>query len=558
MKLECVGFALVSLFLLAVMAPVSFGTASASVIYVNTSGWWNGPAQFNVCSRSIQSAINNATAGDLIYVYSGSYNENVIVNKSLTLEGEGADVVILTAASTAEHVFNVTADYVHLSGFKVIGATDFLCYSSNHNDLINNTANSNLGYSGILLYLSCNYNTLAGDIANFNDINSGILIWDSCYNLLDGNTANMNTSNYGGLMLYTPSSKASITDVDALKAPVCLYPPYSSGDITSQVARSSSNTVNNTLTDNVASNNSQYGLYLWNVDENVVDGNIAEQNELLGLCLESSNNNSIYNNYFNNTANAYDDGTNVWNITPILATNIIGGSWLGGNYWSDYTGLDTDGDGLGDTMRPYNASGHIQQGGDWHPLTEVATSLPDLTITGTWVGWPDNCTICYNVTNIGNGTAQAGHNTTLYVDSVEQSCDYVPVGLAQGESYTGFLYDYNWTYTSASDNITVCADYNDTVEESNEANNRQSKKWICGDSDEDGLVDTTDVVAVWDFYTKGTPLKNKWAADTALSNGMIDTSDVMASWSRYTTGSALSCPCSTYEKKGVKKNTIRE
>ena len=57
--------------------------------------------------------------------------------------------------------------------------------------------------------------------------------------------------------------------------------------------------------------------------------------------------NTIYNNYFNNTNNAYDDGNNTWNIAKTDGTNIIGGSWLGGNYWSDYTGEDLDADGLG-------------------------------------------------------------------------------------------------------------------------------------------------------------------------------------------------------------------
>ncbi|MCK4731530.1 MAG: right-handed parallel beta-helix repeat-containing protein, partial [Methanophagales archaeon] len=64
----------------------------------------------------------------------------------------------------------------------------------------------------------------------------------------------------------------------------------------------------------------------------------------------------------------------------------------------------------------------------------TVSSMQDLIITHKWLCWPDNCTICYNVTNTGKGTAPAGHNTTLYVDGVAVAHDQVPVDLAPGES----------------------------------------------------------------------------------------------------------------------------
>ncbi|SET11835.1 parallel beta-helix repeat (two copies), partial [Methanococcoides vulcani] len=114
------------------------------------------------------------------------------------------------------------------------------------------------------------------------------------------------------------------------------------------------------------------GIYLYGVEGCTITNNIASNNDL-GIYLYDSSNNLIYNNYFNNTNNTLinDSTGNVWNITKTAGTNIIGGSYLGGNYWAHPNGTgfsqtnntDADRDGICDETYTI-ASDHI----DYLPL----------------------------------------------------------------------------------------------------------------------------------------------------------------------------------------------
>ncbi|MDE4908921.1 right-handed parallel beta-helix repeat-containing protein [Methanogenium marinum] len=85
----------------------------------------------------------------------------------------------------------------------------------------------------------------------------------------------------------------------------------------------------------------------------------------------------IFNNrFFNNSiipAENWGADTH-WNGTPVSVINILGGPWTAGNFWDDYSGKDTTGDGLGDTSVPYTTGGGVP-GEDYYPL--VDTFIPD-------------------------------------------------------------------------------------------------------------------------------------------------------------------------------------
>jgi parallel beta-helix repeat protein len=111
--------------------------------------------------------------------------------------------------------------------------------------------------------------------------------------------------------------------------------------------------------------------YVHPCSSNYVVGNIVEDN-YYGIYTMYEGytpfGNFIYNNYLRNTINAYDIGTNNWNTSKTKGTNILGGPYLGGNYYSNYIGTDSDHDGIGDT--PY----YIPGGGssvDYLPLIKA-------------------------------------------------------------------------------------------------------------------------------------------------------------------------------------------
>jgi len=107
-----------------------------------------------------------------------------------------------------------------------------------------------------------------------------------------------------------------------------------------------------------------FGMDLWGANANLIMGNTIANVGDHGIYIWYSNSNRIYhNNFINNRFQIYN-----YPITQQF-NNTWDNDWSEGNYWSDYNGTDTNGDGIGDSALPH-------QKVDNHPLISPVIRVP--------------------------------------------------------------------------------------------------------------------------------------------------------------------------------------
>jgi parallel beta-helix repeat protein len=154
--------------------------------------------------ESIQEAINSAQSGDTIIVHNGTYYEHVVVNKSLSLVGEGREVTFIDGNGTGI-VVTIEADAVVINNFTVRnGGLDFMSggivlYNARGCVIEGNVVANN--FAGIYLSVS-NNNTIKQNVVTYNEW--GIHLLDSNNNTVKENTV---ANNYEGfLFVYSGSN----------------------------------------------------------------------------------------------------------------------------------------------------------------------------------------------------------------------------------------------------------------------------------------------------------------------------------------------------------------
>jgi len=322
---------------------------------------------------------NNVTLNDWGIYLESSSNNSIVGNNVTANNGDG---IFLSSCSNDSIVGNnVTAnngDGIFLSSCSndsIVGnnvtLNDWGIYleSSSNNSIVGN--NVTLNDKGIWLVVSPNSsvsrNTMAGNNYNFwihgDEFEDYVNYVDSSntvngkpvYYLIDVENLTVDSSAFPaiGYLALINSTRITVKDLTLTNNCEGLLLAYTKD----------CEILNNTITNNLQ------GVLLWSSSNNTLYQNSIAENEV-GIDIQAgyipSSNNILYHNSFaNNTSQAYD--------TPGYGNVWYGGYPSGGNYWSDYSGIDVKrgseqdqagSDGIGDT--PYV----FESGSNWdrYPL----------------------------------------------------------------------------------------------------------------------------------------------------------------------------------------------
>jgi len=276
---------------------------------------------------SIQEAIDNADATDIVLIRKGIYNEHSIgIGKKIEIIGEDPSNTIINCSGNI--AITLSSAYVDISNIQIINTEEFAITTlpgSTGCTISNCIINTN--YKGVAIDIRSSYNTISDcNLIGFDTSKQGVKIHGS-YNVVE----NCDIQNFAnGVLVIFESSNNQIIGCNIIDN-------------------------ENAIDFRLDSNN------------NIVTGcNIYSNLQSIKIW-QGSNYNLVYlNNFWKNDINTIDEGNNSWD------------NGAQGNYWDKYQGQDSNGDGIGDT--PYTLS---RGNNDRFPV--ISRILPDIVTAPTSV-----------------------------------------------------------------------------------------------------------------------------------------------------------------------------
>jgi parallel beta-helix repeat protein len=300
-----------------------------------------------------------------VLVAPGTYTENVVVSKPLTITGNAT----VNAADSSKDVFLITSPGVHIDGLTISGGETgvnvagvascaitnitehgnvFAVYLANATNSVvsnNNLANNHYG-------VYCDYAT-STTIAN---------------NVATGEAGGGNAATYsdGIYLYYSDSNNVTQNNLNANHVyGISLF--HSSG---------------NDISNNTIQANDDIGVRLGEAaDNNTLSFNTIGGSSQLGILILNAQGNRIYlNNFVNQTVATSDASAAILNSPEKLAYTYGGINRTGymSNYYSDYKGNDSNGTGIGSTPSAYGDKYPLVQ-----PVASYGTIMPASAVTAT-------------------------------------------------------------------------------------------------------------------------------------------------------------------------------
>jgi len=300
------------------------------------------------------SAVDNVT-----YTLTGNINDNIVVERdNIVVDGAG---FILQGTGSGTGIELSGRSSVTIKSIKVVGFT-YCIYLNGSFD--NNLFGNNIADNGVGIYLGFSSgNSIIGNHLTASRGDGSIYLHSSSRNIINGNNI---VSSSSGIYLGFSSNNSIYNNIIAQMSFMSIR---------------LSGSINNTITGNSIIDNERCGIGLYASTKNSIIKNRIINNPDGGIRLgyimhangttSYSRNNVITGNTISNSG----EGIAVWhssaniiyhnnfvnNPNPVFSEESYPNVWdngypSGGNYWSNYTDVDADADGIGDTHHIIDAN----------------------------------------------------------------------------------------------------------------------------------------------------------------------------------------------------------